>query len=356
MCILGLVAVVLGTMLKFPNVFANDTPGPPHVVGAMPVWNLDRGSETIAAHASSLTGASPSLYEVAPTGEIVLRPQPDGTSVPDALDAVRSQGIPIVPIISNTRDGAWDPNLIQELLHDPDLLERHIEAIVTLVRQEDYAGIDIDYENLVSADREVFSDFVTRLADALHLDDKILAVDVFAKESDQGYDERNRAQDYAAIGRAADQVRIMAYDRHWQSSTPGPVAPLNWVRSVVAYAVEEVPPQKVVLGIPTYGYGWAGSEGQLVSWLQTYATSRNLDVPVRWDPASQTPWLTYRDADGAEHIIWFENAYSIALKLGLAQTYELGGVFLWLVGDEDDHLWPLLSSFQDGEDLQEGIR
>ena len=352
---LVLVAVVLGTMLKLPNVFGSGRASQTHVVAAMPVWHLDEGSRTIARQASLLTAASPSLYEVAPTGEIVLRRQPDGVSVGDSLANLRSRDVPIVPIVSNTRDGAWDPQLIQRILHEPDLLQRHVQAIVTLVKREQFAGIDIDYEELAGGDREVFSSFITQLAAGLHGEDKILSVDVFAKESDQGYDERNLAQDYAALGRAADQVRIMAYDRHWQTSAAGPVAPLNWVRNVVAYAVSEIPPEKVILGIPTYGYGWAGGEGRLVSWLQAYAASENHDVPTRWDPVAASPWITYSDAQGTDNTIWFENAPSIALKLGLAQSYGLGGVFLWLVGDEDEGVWPVVSAFADGDDLQEGM-
>ena len=108
------------------------------------------------------------------------------------------------------------------------------------------------------------------------------------------------------------------------------------------------------MGIPTYGYGWVGQEGRLVSWLQAYALSENLGEPVRWDAAAQSPWLTYRDEQGVEHTVWFENTYSITAKLELARSYGVGGVFLWLVGDEDDGVWPVLSAFADGEDLRSG--
>jgi spore germination protein len=177
---------------------------------------------------------------------------------------------------------------------------------------------------------------------------------VFAKESDQGYGERNRAQDYRALGRAADQVRLMAYDFHWQSGPAGPIAPATWVRDVLAYAVGEIPPHKIVLGVPTYGYGWVGSDVRLVSWLQAYELSRDLGVPVRWDAAAESPWITFRDDQGRPHTIWFENTYSIRSKLELAHEYGIGGVFLWLVGDEDDGLWPVISEFAQGRSLQTG--
>jgi spore germination protein len=356
--VVALVAVFIVMTLKLPTLFGEDPPPVPETVAvSLPVWNLDGGSRTIAAHASSFTSASPSLYEVGPAGEIVSRPQPEGVSVEDGLRTLRARDVPIVPIVSNTSDLSWNPRLIRTILHDADLVEQHIESIVTLVRQEDFAGIDIDYEELAADDRDAFSRFIARLADALHAEDKILSVDVFAKSSDQGYDDRNEAQDYAALGRAADQVRLMAYDWHWQSGPAGPIAPAGWVRSALSYAVSEIPAEKVVLGIPTYGYAWAGpvgSEGRLVSWLAAYGLSQELDVPVQWDETAQSPWFMYQDDQGVDHTIWFENSQSITAKLELAQTYRIGGVFVWLVGDEDDGIWPVIGDFADGENTKAG--
>jgi spore germination protein YaaH len=347
------VVIVLSAaaLVAAPYLLLRGDPPRPMVVASLPVWNLEKGTRTIAAQAESFGTASPSLYEVSPEGEVVARPQPEGVSADEHLATLREHGVALVPLISNTRVGNWDPALIQRILHDPALVDRHVAAIVELARREDFAGIGIDYQELVEADRNAFSAFVRRLADALHAQDRILHVEVFAKESDAGYDDRNRAQDYAAIGKAADQVRIMAYDRHWQSGPAGPVAPADWVEDVLAYAVQEIPAHKVVLDIPTHGYAWDGDGGRLISWLQAYAQAQALDVPIRWDGAAQSPWLRYRDAEGVQHTFWFENSHSIRVKLELAQSQGIGGVCLRLVGDEDDGMWPVVADFAGGAAL-----
>ena len=326
---------------------------PPDVAASLPVWNLAGGSQTIGAHAAALTAASPNLYEVAADGSVVQRQQPTGVVAPEQLELLRRRGVPLVPTITNTRDGSWDPQLIAALLRDPVLVDGHVQAITGLVQRQGFAGIDIDYEDLRAADRDVFTAFVQELAGALHAVDKVLTVDVFAKDSDAGYDERNLAQDYAALGAAADNVRLMAYDWHWVTSEAGPIAPVDWVDRVLTYAVHEIPASKVVLGVPTYGYGWGPEGGELVSWLQAYGLSEQHQVPVNWDQTGQSPWLVYRDADGAERTVWFENAYSVKAKLGLAQRYRLGGVYLWLVGDEDDGLWQVVDDYRRGVDMGE---
>jgi spore germination protein YaaH len=346
-------AVLLAAGRSQPPSADADEPVLPQVIGSLPVWNLAGGTTTIVQHADVFTAASPSLYEVGPTGEVTLRQQPPGVVAPAQLDALRREGIPIVPTISNTRDGNWDTPLIQAVLHDPDLVARHIDAIVSLVREQGFAGVDIDYEDLAAADRDVFTQFIERLADALHAEDRTLTVDVFAKDTDAGYDERNLAQDYAALGAAADQVRLMAYDWHWQTSGAGPIAPADWVGRVLTYAVHEIPAHKVVLGIPTYGYSWGPESAQLVSWLQSYALSRAHGAQVNWDMTAQSPWFSYVDDQGSEQTVWFENAYSVKAKLELAESYRIGGVFLWLVGHEDDGLWPIVSGFASGRPMEE---
>jgi spore germination protein YaaH len=351
--VLVLVAVLLSAGRGDSRPADAGEPVRPEVAASLPVWNLAGGTRTIGANSSLVTAASPNLYEVAPDGQVTLRQQPAGVVAPAQLESLQRSNVELVPTISNTRDGTWNPQLIQTVLHDPQLVAGHIQAIVALVRQQGFAGIDIDYEDLAAADRDVFTDFLVRLADALHAEGKVLTVDVFAKDSDEGYDPRNLAQDYAAIGAAADQVRLMAYDWHWQTSAAGPIAPADWVDRVLTYAVHEVPAQKILLGIPTYGYGWGAGEGELVSWVQAYATSQAHGVPVHWDQTAQSPWFSYIDDEGVERTVWFENAYSIKAKLQLAQSYRIGGIYLWLVGDEDDGIWSMVSAYTGGEDMGE---
>lgn len=343
------------------------------VVGAsLPVWGATSGSATVAAHAEAFTTASPQLYEMTEDGGVALRSGLDPVVARTEVQRLRSAGVAVLPTVTNTRDGSWDTGLAQGVLHDPLLRDRHVVALVDLVLREDVAGVDVDYEELTAADRTAFSAFLARLGPALRAHGRLLAVDVFAKDSDAGYDQRNLAQDYAAIGAAADQVRIMAYDWHWETSAAGPVAPLDWVRRVVEYAVTQVPRERVVLGVPTYGYDWAGQtpgqhhgqrqagqvDGQveqqgrraeLASWSQAQVRAEDRGVPVRWDAQAQSPWLAYADADGEPHELWFEDGRSTAAKLGLAREQRLGGVFLWLVGDVDPSTWPLLVSHRRGD-------
>jgi len=68
---------------------------------------------------------------------------------------------------------------------------------------------------------------------------KLLIVSVHAKTDSTGAWSGAAAHDYVGIGQAADVVRVMGYDFHWQGSSPGSIAPADWVDAVLAYAVSK---------------------------------------------------------------------------------------------------------------------
>jgi spore germination protein len=325
------------------------TPATPklEVIATVPYWNLAAGSQSVLTHREAFAGASPWIYGVNDQGGVVSQvPAHSAAPVASGLTQLSKAGVPLMPTISNTQAGSWDSRIVERIITEPRLRDRHVQAVVALVERHGYAGVDIDYENLPAKDRAAFSAFIVQLAAALHARGKELSVDVFAKATNRGYDQRNLAQDYAAIGSAADQVRIMAYDLHWSSSAAGPVAPLNWVSAVLAYALTQIPKPKIVLGVPMYGYDWVGSTGTLVSWLQAYQLARTHDAGMHWDRQAQAPWFSYVSAQGQRHTVWFENAYSSSAKIALARKDGVGGVYLWLAGDEDDLIWKQLPSLE----------
>jgi spore germination protein YaaH len=318
--------------------------GGPLVVTSLPFFNLDNGTDATVNHKDTVNEASPWMYGIGERGGVALQYPPDrAKDVQRNIDRLRDANVPLVPSLANITDGKWTYQPVAHVLADPNLRHQHVEEIMNLVHRENYAGIDIDYENLKAVDRNNFSAFVAELGDRLHREHKTLSVAVFAKDSEAGYDQRNVAQDYAAIGRSADQVRLMAYDYHWGTSPPGPIAPIDWVRRVLDYARSQIPPGRIVLGVPTSGYDWPeNGQGQPVNWLQAFRLSRDHNAPPQYDAKSQSPWFEYRDQAGVKHTVWFENAASAKAKFDAAVGARTRGVYLWMYGYEDSALWDKL--------------
>jgi spore germination protein len=314
------------------------------VVASLPYWSIGPGTEGVLANRQDVNEVSPWMYGVGSNGQIILDSGIDKSAIDVYLNRLRAKGLPLVPTLANVdAQGNWSYGPVARTLHDPAMATRQIADIVALADSNHYAGIDLDYEDLHIGDRQAFTTFVTDLASALHAKGKVLSVALFAKTTDAGYAPRNVAQDYAAIGKVADQVRLMTYDYHWATSPPGPVAPIGWVRGVITYAKTQIPASKIVIGIPQYGYDWSGGHGASVTWQQALQLSRRYHAQPRYDASSQTPWFTYTDASGHKHTVWFENAESSRAKLDVARGAGVGGVYLWMYGSPDPGTWSALN-------------
>lgn len=344
--IAGLVVVVLvlgaGLGALWWRVTTPASPTPEHtipvVVGAVPYWDEAEARLTTEARFRSMTATSPWSYAVRSDGGVELQPGLTLDGERALHQRWRELGLRVVPTIANTTGGLWDTGTVSRVLGDPALRDTHVNSVVALAQNEDFDGIQIDYEDLPAADRDDFSAFLTALGPALRSAGKVLYVTVHVKESDAGYDERNRAQDYAAIGQAADLVCLMAYDWHWSTGPSGPIAPYDWVDRVLRYSVTQIPPQKLVLGVGLFGYDWVGTSADNVTWRQVVALAAQHQVDERWDVGAQSPHFTYT-VDGVEHEVWYENGRSVAAKLDLARRYGLQGVEFWRLGGEDPSIW-----------------
>jgi spore germination protein len=314
------------------------------VVASMPYWNFQPDTAVVLANHDAVNEASPWIYGLSASGAIVPQYAPgQAPAIAADIARLRAAQLRIVPSIADVTGGNWDYQAIGRILHNPALLRQHVAAIVALVQRQNYAGIDIDYEQLQAGDRQAFTQFATDLAGALHAHRKILSIAVFPQTAAPASGDSNAAQDYAALGQVADQIRIMGYNDHWANSRPGATAPIGWVRSVLQFATSQIPPSKVVLGIPLFGYDWptGNAPAATVSWLQALRLSRQYDVPASYDTAGQAPSFSYSVA-GSTHIVWFENAASSKAKFAAAKVDGVAGVYLWMYGPEDPGTWPAL--------------
>jgi spore germination protein YaaH len=315
--------------------------GVPKRIGYVPYWDQRAGFRVVEQHPDLFDEVSPVWYSLEPTGEIVLTDPENTVTDRRMVRFLQARGVKVIPTVTNLRNGDWDPAAVQEMLHDPAAMRTHIRELVELAAGRGYDGIDIDYEHLRAVDREPFSAFLTELGAALRAGGKVLTAAVHPKTDDAGDDPRNLAQDYRAIGAAVDQVRVMTYDYSWEDSPPGPVAPAGWVEEVIAWAVTQIPADRVILGIVLLGYDWAGGQGTTVDFRQAQAAARAHSATVR-RASDGSPWFVYQGRAGTPHEVWYEDATSAPVKLELVSRYRLGGAFFWHLGGADPQLWPAI--------------
>lgn len=295
--------------------------------GWIPYWTQEIGFHTVKEYPDIFTELSPFWYGAMSTGELTLYPNAEDS---DIISFARSRGINLVPLISNEFNG----QLVSAILRDPTLRQAHITNIVNKTKQMNYDGIEINYENLLVADRDLFTSFIGDLTNALHAIGKYLVVTVHGKASDTGVWSGALAQDYGGLGQVADLVRIMAYDYHWFGGDPGPIAPVSWVKEVVDYALERIPLHKIILALPNYGYDWLlGGAGRSVNYNQAVATAATFNVPIIQD-RQNGPHYTYTAPDG-NHEVWFIDGPYLANLIDIALSANIPGIALWSIGEKD---------------------
>lgn len=308
-------------------------------IGYVPYWDQDRAFRVVRQNPELFDQVSPVWYAPDATGRVGLADAENTQVDLSTVRTLQAHGIRVIPTVTNLRDGEWDPGTVQAVLHNPTATETHVDELVNLAVANEYDGIDIDYEDLSGRDRGAYSAFLTKLGTALQTAGKLLTTAVHPKTSDAGYDGRNLAQDYRAIGAAVDQVRVMTYDYSWDTSSPGPVAPADWVEDVIAWTVTQIPREKVILGVVLLGYDWGAGPGVTVDYERARSLAEEHGAAVqRFRDGS--PWFAYQDTSGTRHEVWYEDTQSTRVKLGLVSEYGLGGAFFWRLGGEDPGVWP----------------
>lgn len=220
----------------------------------------------------------------------------------------------LVPIITNSGKG----NVVTELVKDEAAIQNHTTQISNLVNQQQFDGITIDYEAFSSSSRDNFSAFIEHLSQELHTNNKLLSVMVHPKESDRGIWDAETAQDWRRIGNAADTVVIMTYHYSWERSAPGPQAPQHWLNNVLNFGKTQIPEEKMIVGIPLFGYQWNNHEGKRIS--STQAEQERGDATKERDTESQEPFF---EKDGIT--TFYQDSESIAAKMQTIITNH-GGV------------------------------
>ena len=313
-------------------------------------WDTQRAGASWEAHREHIQELSPVWYQLDAAADGSINRYGgacDGVLVAEA----HAGGTLVLPLINNYYEGVgFDATPVSTVAHSPTLRAAHVATLVSETLACGYDGIDLDYESLNGEDdREPFSLLVEELAAALHAQGKLLSVTVHPKTSEPGSWKGPQAQDWSRIGAAADRFRVMTYSYHWSTSGPGPIAPLFWVEEVIRFAVQEVDPHEVYMGIHFYGLDWGEGPAESLVWEEVQDLLTAQGAERQWtarDGSNQPvaePWLTYTVGSTA-HEVWYADGESVAARLPLVARYGLGGIAVWRLGGEDPAAWGAIAA------------
>ncbi len=258
----------------------------------------------------------------------------------------------VAPLLSvtNLSEKNFDTELIRNFLNNEKAQNNLINNMIDMMRKKGYYGTIIDFERIPPEDRTKYNRFLEKLVARLHPLGYVVGTALAPKTYDVKAGAWHGAHDYSAHGRIVDFVIIMTYEWGWSGGPPMAVAPINEVRKVINYAVTVIPPKKIMMGMPLYGYDWTlpytprGEFAESVGNREAVDRARRYGVAIRYDEKAQSPYYNYIDEERRQHIVWFEDARSVEAKYKLVSEYGLRGVSYWVLAKPFPENWQVLDN------------
>lgn len=256
------------------------------------------------------------------------------------VDWAHKEGYKVWPLIDNQFSG----KLTHKVLSDPDARKNIIKQLLALIATYDLDGINVDFENVNKEDGDYYLQFIRELTPFLKAQGAVVSVDVYVPAPWTQHYQRDE------LAKIVDYVVIMAYDEHWSTSeNSGSVASIGWVEKSVKESLEQIPKEKLIMGIPYFTRLWieTPTDGKVTVKSEAYGMNGGKKVlednkvePV-WDGETGQYYGEYQK-DNITYKIWLEDERSIEEKLKLVEKYDLAGISGWKRGLEKDSIWDVL--------------
>jgi len=333
------------------------------VSGWIPYWRKATGTTETINHISTFTEINPFGYSVKNDGTLADTMDISNDPWPSLKEAAKNNSVKIIPSIM------WsDGNAIDAVLRDTKKQATHINSIVEMVTKNNFDGVDIDYEGKKAETKEYFSTFLKNLKKALGK--KILSCTIEARTpsttSSNANSQNKYANDYKAINKYCDEVKIMTYDQgridpKLDKSNKGiymPVADVKWVEKVIKLAAQDISKSKISIGVATYGYEYTIKEtsknvysyDRLTSFNPKYATdiaTQYKITPKRNGAGELSFTYTATSTTNATttNLLWWSDASAIKDKMSLAKKLGVKGISIFKIdGGADQNIWNILKN------------
>mgnify|MGYP005844551069 CR=1 FL=1 len=311
-----------------------------------PDYDQKRAFASLQIGVSAMTEVNPVWYNLDADGRIQRL---YGAEDPALVAVARQNGIRIVPVVLNCSGGRFDPAPVLHILGSFQRIRAHAESLAALVRAHGFDGIELDYELLPSEASAGFTQLVAETRRVLP-EGAGLSLAVHPKTSAAQNWAGPGAQNWEELLPFVDRFKIMLYDYSWSTGSPGPIAPLNWSRQVLDYALSVAGSNhagRVFMGIPVYGWDWSSlgpAKEAIFEDVQKLLSTKDITIlESKRDESSNEPMLRYGKT-GVEQITYYQDVQALQGRIHLIHNHfpQIGGVALWRLGGEDPSVWEAL--------------
>ncbi|MFZ2555987.1 MAG: glycosyl hydrolase family 18 protein [Minisyncoccia bacterium] len=365
---------------------------PFEISGWIPYWRAATGTQETLAHLDTFKEINPFGYTVQNDGTLWDAAEISVEPWTSLRAEAKKKNIRYVPTVM------WsNAEAMHNVLSNPTLRAKHIAMIVDEAKANDFDGIDIDYEGKYEKTRPFFSLFLKELYKAMGPKWVQCTIESRTPLADRYHgatppaDAGLYANDWVEINKYCDRIRFMTYDqqtidqkREAEVTEPyGPVSDTVWVEKAMREAMKTIPKNKIIMGIPTYGYEWnvttyANNE-HMYDLLWTFNPKYGLDLAAEYNitpgrnaggelgftyfpkgstlsvPRPQAAWpfnlvasaastlSTSNNSNLSYRMVTWQDSQAIADKIALAKRLGIRGVAIFKIdGGQDPKMWDVL--------------
>lgn len=282
--------------------------------------------EDLQAALPSLSYLSPFSHHVALDGSL--------NSIDDSFTVQAANQVSAMPcmVITNISGAeGFHVEIASTVLNSEQVQTTLLDNCMEIIQTRGYRGLMVNFEFVLPQDRDKYSAFLERAARRLHAEGYVLLLVAVPKTSAAQPGLAFEGHDYNAFGRICDYIILKTYEGY---GPPMLLSPINQVKQVLDYAVTAIPNEKILLGIPCYGYDWtlpyAGkTQTRVLSPLQATELALIVGAHIEYDIKAAVAYFYYYDVSGSQHFVSFLDIRGAFEKLRLVSKYQLGGISDW---------------------------
>ena len=288
----------------------------------------------------------------------------NGQDMKDLIERAKEEKTNVVVTVK-----LFENTPIEQFLACGKCRQNSINQTLKEIQEKGASGVNVDFEYFGTPPKDTvikYAQFMRDLTDVIHKEVKgsTTSMAVYATSA-----REERIHNVELVGSFIDYVFIMGYDFFRPSSTnAGPIAPLFGVekygydlQTSVEDFLQKMPAEKIVLGVPYYGYDWpVEGQGQnakvidfndqnggigLLYFDRVPEVEKNNKVTLSWDFKAEVPYYSYYDTDKKVwRQVYYENERSLREKYDFIRSKKIRGVGLWALGFDGGRpeLWDLL--------------
>ena len=350
----------------------------PHIIGFLPYFLFSRANHNYDSYLTTLTYFG---FSIASDGHVIKLT--NATQEDPGWHDLQTTAVQKKLLDAKNNNVALSLTVIQQdeasiaaLLSNPkENANNLLSDVIPVMKKYGFSDMNIDIESFENADSKKEQQFIT-----------------FVQTIKQGLQKQNIGTvtldiapiafikpyliDPIKVGKIVDYMLVMAYDYHTVvSSNTGPIAPLFGakketeydVATGVAIAKKEIDPQKIILGIPLYGYEWDSlsnipGSATIPNTGQTASNRRIMNTFIsscttcirKENILAQEPDFIYQEKKGDPyfHQAFVFDTNAFAKRITYAQENNFAGVALWALGYEGNTLLIPAASYKESFKLQ----